>query len=427
VPRILIRAPKDPFEVHSPAETLDRNLIAGNSGNLVFATAAWKLLSAPGVTLEPDRFAMSASDADAVNERFDAYVVPLANAFRPTYLPNLERLTGFIRRLRIPVTVLGVGAHGTADYRWDLLAPIEPAVRAFMRAVLDRSPAVGVRGEGTAEYLRGLGFRDVEVIGCPSMFWWGDRIRVERRTPALTADSAIAITISPYRRAMGRIAETAHARYPGLRYVAQELDTLALLVDGTPLPGGTPDARLPVHPAHPLFRERRARLYVDPFPWIAALRTMDFVYGTRIHGAITALVAGTPAAVLVHDSRTLELARYFDIPHRRLAEVPRTLDPADLYASSDWTAVETGHGERWARIAAFVARADLPNAFLHEGAPEAFEARAAATPFPPAAGTPGTERDAARGRTVRRLRFAARRLATSRALRPVRVALARLR
>ena len=62
-------------------------------------------------------------------------------------------------------------------------------MKAFVRAVLDHGPSIGVRGELTAEYLRSLGFRDVEVVGCPSMFAWGPDLRVERKVPELTRDA----------------------------------------------------------------------------------------------------------------------------------------------------------------------------------------------------------------------------------------------
>ncbi|WP_410089573.1 polysaccharide pyruvyl transferase family protein, partial [Streptomyces sp. gb1(2016)] len=50
----------------------------------------------------------------------------------------------------------------------------EPTVREFVTEVLNRSASIGVRGEFTEQYLKNMGFRDVEVIGCPSMFMNGE-------------------------------------------------------------------------------------------------------------------------------------------------------------------------------------------------------------------------------------------------------------
>ena len=320
--RILLREPKDPFEVVSAERTLEANLIGDNSGNLLFLEAAHKILATSDATVTPDRFGAHRLGADRINERFDVYVVPLANAFRPSFEANLVALTRVIERLRIPVVVLGVGAQGTVGYDAARLAPIEASVRAFMTAVLDRSPSVGVRGEFTHDYLRGLGFRDVEVIGCPSMFVAGDRLAVERRVPALGPDSPIAMNVSPYVKAMAPIVASHLERYPDLRYIAQDLETLETLLWGGRDADGPVPPTMPVRTSHPLFQDRQVGLYVDPWPWIDALRTVDFSFGTRIHGNIAALLAGTPAVVLAHDSRTLELARYFEIPHRLIGDLP---------------------------------------------------------------------------------------------------------
>ncbi|MDQ1324114.1 MAG: hypothetical protein QG587_1450, partial [Chloroflexota bacterium] len=356
--------------------------------------------------IEPDA-------ADEINERFDAYVIPLANAFRLQYQAALVRTTELVRRLRIPVVVLGVGAQGTVDHGWDAIKPIEGAVKDFVSAVLDRSPTIGVRGEATHEYLNALGFRDVDVIGCPSMFRWGDTIEVKRKAATLDAQSNIAITISPYRTAMGNIAMAAHARYPKLTYFAQDLPTLGLMLDGTPLPSGTPDSLLPVHPSHPFFREDRTRFYVDPWPWIDDLRDFDFSFGTRIHGTIAALLAGTPAVVLAHDSRTLELARHFDIPHRLLRDVPPDLDPADLHAEADLTALHAGHAKRFATIVEYLARNGLDHVFAHDGAAADFERRIQETDYPGSVQQWWPEGGPSPARlTARRLRRLARRAVT---------------
>ena len=44
-----------------------------------------------------------------INERFDVYVIPLANAFRATFAEQLAPLTSVIEKLKIPVVVLSAG------------------------------------------------------------------------------------------------------------------------------------------------------------------------------------------------------------------------------------------------------------------------------------------------------------------------------
>lgn len=380
--RILLRSPKDTFDARPPLEVLKRNLISGNAGNLLFLGAAQKLLSAPGVAIEADATRVRARDAGWINERFDHYVLPLANAFRPFYEASLLQHTLLLSRLRIPVTILGVAGQGTTTADFRRLRPIESAIRAFVRAVLDRGPSIGVRGELTADYLRGLGFRDVEVIGCPSMFASGPSLPAPRVTQ-LTPDSRVAVTISPYVAPMAPILLANMARYPNLEYFAQDLESLELLTWGVPWKDGRPDDPLPVHPGHPLIQAGRTRLYVDPWPWVADLRSFDASFGTRIHGSIAAVLAGTPVVVLAHDSRTLELARYFEIPHRLVRDVATDVDPATLLREADFGPLVAGHAARWQRFADYLGRHGLDHVFAHPGAPEAFDERVAGTPYPP--------------------------------------------
>jgi hypothetical protein len=379
---ILLRARKDPFDIASPETTLVRNLIAENAGNLIFSSASHRILGTADTRIAVDRFRVGPGDADRINERYAAYVVPLANAFRLSFEPPLVRLTSLIRRLRIPVVILGVGMQTNVSNEVDRLNPIDRSVREFVAAVLDRSPTIGVRGEMTHDYLRGLGFRDVEVIGCPSMFMYGADLHVEKRRPSLDRDARIAINVSPYVKSMGPVVARHVERYPDLTYIPQDLDTLAMLLWGDAGSDVSPDDPRPIHLAHPLFRGDRVRFFVDPAPWIDFLRGMDFSFGTRIHGNIAALIAGTPAVVLAHDSRTLELARYFEIPYRLMRDVDPDVDAADLYEAADFGPLNDGHAARLATFTRFLDRHGLDHIFRSPPPSLSFDARAAVTDWP---------------------------------------------
>jgi Polysaccharide pyruvyl transferase len=421
---VMLRARKGPFEVADAEETFVRNLIADNSGNLIFSFAAHRILETATTTVHPDHFRTDAADADAINERYDAYVVPLANAFRPSFEPALIKLTKLIRRLRIPVIVLGVGAQSGRRLDFARLAPIEPSVRDFVEAVLDRGPSIGVRGELTHDYLRGLGYTDVEVIGCPSLFIHGPDLRVTKRQPSLDRDARLVLTVSPYVKATGPL--TAHhvARYPNLTYVAQDADTFETLLWGTAADVDPDDPR-PIHPDHPLFREDRVRLFLDPPTWFDYLRGVDFAFGTRIHGTIAALIAGTPAVVLTHDSRTLELARYFDIPHRLVTELAPDTDAADLYADADFGAFHAGHPARLATFVAFLERHGLEHILRDPPPSPTFDERVAATVYPPPVSAASRVAPAGLGGAVKRLRRGVRRSKRHRWVHRARIRLAR--
>ncbi|MDO0915004.1 polysaccharide pyruvyl transferase family protein [Streptomyces sp. DT2A-34] len=383
--RLLLRSGKSPYDVVSVEEALHRDVIATNSGNLIFSDVTHKILETPRTKVFSNGIRTDISAAGRINEEYDAFVVPLANAFRPSFEAQLKRLTRLIGKLRIPVVVVGVGAQAGLGYNAARLKGIEPTVREFVSAVLDRSASIGVRGEFTEKYLKDLGFRDVEVIGCPSLFMYGKELTVTKREPALHPGSRIAVNGSHSAvksQGLDRVITRAHARYPNLRFIGQNLsDARQLHWRDLSDPNGLVTA-MPTHPEHPMYREDKVRVYIDPVTWIDDLRAFDFSFGSRIHGNIAALLAGTPATVLCGDSRTLELCRYFGIPHRRIDKLPEDLDPASLYEEADFGALMSGHQERFERFTAFLDRNGLENTFTHGDGGAAFEERMRSLAFP---------------------------------------------
>ena len=132
-----------------------------------------KALSLPQNEITSNGYGLELSNVERINESCDVLVLPLANQFRPNFAHRLAVMAKTIRRLKVKVVVVGVGCQTDLDYDFTKLDPIRREVKDFVAAVLDHSSSIGVRGECTAEYLKTLGFKSVEVIGCPSMFMYG--------------------------------------------------------------------------------------------------------------------------------------------------------------------------------------------------------------------------------------------------------------
>ena len=276
--RILVRSHKSPFTVADAETTLERNLIGSNTGNLVFSQATYRLLSIADNSLKTSGIA--ASRPTKINEDYDHVVIPLANAFRPRYVDTLEALTAVIDRLTIPVTVVGVGAQADLEGEHKRADAVDPVTKRFVASVLDRSPSIGVRGEFTRDYLKNLGFGDehIRVIGCPSMFMYGPDLKISRKVEALTAESPIALNISPYVHGWVPSPSTTLLAIPNLRYMAQNWQTLTLMLEGS-YPGR--HVRMAKHGLrsasnHPLIRENRVRFFLDPKTWF------DHLGGVRL-------------------------------------------------------------------------------------------------------------------------------------------------
>ena len=196
--RILLRSRKDPFRIVHAGAAIEENIFGNNVGNLIFSQASHKTLETSGTEVVANGFRAEASEAARINDEYDAFVIPLANAFRTSFVPHLNKLSALIEKLTIPVVVVGVGAQSDLDYGMDRMEALNKPVQRFVSAVLDRSASIGVRGEFTEKYLRGLGFNDVEVIGCPSMFMDGDRLTARYLTSGrLAADGVLRARLRP--------------------------------------------------------------------------------------------------------------------------------------------------------------------------------------------------------------------------------------
>ena len=382
--RILMRSGKDPWTVMSPEATLSTNAIGGNSGNFLFSYSAHRMLSRTDTEVVSNGLGFSLAQAERINAEFDHLVLPLANAFRPDFRKGLDILSTLIEKLTIPVTVLSVGAQASLVHGTSELSPLDESVIRFGRAVLERSPSIGVRGDVTAEYLTRLGFQDVHVIGCPSTFLHGPDLRVGKARDQIDRMARVSFSVTPQVHEMGAVTMRHVRRFPNLTYIPQDQSTLRLMLWGIPRRGLEASDTMPFHPSHPVFRRDLARYFVDPRPWIDYLSTVDFAFGDRIHGNVAAILGGTPALLLAHDSRTLELARYHSIPYVLIGDLEPGMDAVDFYGMADYTAFNDGQRRRWETFEAYLSEQGLQHAFDQPGQLERYDAKVAAADFPPA-------------------------------------------
>lgn len=387
--RIVIRGGKPPHLALSPSASLvfgPAGVFTSNVGNLVFSTAVYRHVKSPSTSVAVDSYSLdrglTAEGVSRLNSEAHALVLPLADAFRPAFVPQLQALTATIEQLRIPVVVVGVGGKAKLTRTASLAAsgPVNAAAQRFVRAVLDHSETIGVRGTYTAEYLTGLGIPAdrVEVIGCPSMFELDHAHLIEKPATLSPADP-VALTLSPYIPKIEQfLAHNAH-RYPHLTYLPQRSDDLKLLLRGEAVPR-TPQG-VPATANDPLYRSGMMAMGVDLSVWSAFLRSQRFAFGTRIHGTIVALHAGTPAFLLAHDTRTLELAEYHEIPHVRITE-GGPFDAMELFEQADFSRYNAVANDRRQRYVAFLERNGLAHTLSGDRDHE-YDDRLRRTSFPP--------------------------------------------
>lgn len=353
MPEILVRAGMLPGQEPDTLTCWQHDLFGGNSGNIVFAESVLR-----SIYHSDNSYTVGypvPKNAAEINERYSAFVIPLANAFRKSFSAALRAYTHLIRQLTIPCIVVGVGAQ--TDLTHSLLAQseIDDDVRDFVRAVLEKSHSIGVRGHFTAQYLEKLGFKDrINVIGCPSMYLHQGQLAIQR-TASLPEQPRLSVNMTTYKpQNIGNWFRTMWRQHPSSQYIMQDRGDLSLLLWGKTnkaMPAG--DAT-PAKLNHPYIRRNRAFLFHDVASWLDALRGQDFSVGTRIHGNVVALLAGTPALVIAHDSRTLEMAQFFHIPHVRGDQVDGNTSVADLYAQADFSALQQQLPSKFANYCQFL-------------------------------------------------------------------------
>lgn len=354
--RILMRAARNPLSKFSPMEVLRRDLIGRNSGNLLFAAASHRLLSAGGVSVDTNAMYARSKWGDQANDEYDGVVLPLANCFRKSFANQLDGLAREIRKLRIPFAMLSGGVQAPAnDTDFTSLKPIEESVKSFASAVLDHSSSLTVRGSYTAEYLASLGFKDVEVIGCPSMTRGGYRHRVVVGASPL-GEARVAYGTQPNNSSIvGAISRLEHSGAL-MTLVGQDIRTLEMLIWWRDKYATSGMDDLPQSLAHPHFRDGQVVMFVDASTWIDWCRTQDVYIGTRIHGALAAVSAGRPSLLIAHDARTTELAAYHGVPHISESDLASVQTVDDVWARLDYTRFNAEQGARTRRVVDFLNR-----------------------------------------------------------------------
>ncbi|MDO5396820.1 MAG: polysaccharide pyruvyl transferase family protein, partial [bacterium] len=181
--RYLVRAGFDPLKTYNPDDCVCKSFVGDNTGNLFFAYGVMNALFTEETEIEQTyKWKWTDEEADLINEKFDAFILPMADGFRIDFMEYLSGITNLVNRLTIPVVVIGVGLR--APYEPDMSSgfPFDEIVTDFVKAILEHSAIIGLRGEITYKYLEKLSFkgdRDFTVIGCPSLYTYGNNLHTK--------------------------------------------------------------------------------------------------------------------------------------------------------------------------------------------------------------------------------------------------------
>ncbi|SET13997.1 polysaccharide pyruvyl transferase family protein [[Clostridium] polysaccharolyticum] len=264
-----------PYETVTPQDCLMRNVVGGNAGNLVYQYSVFNSLATEDMEFETTRYQANLEDAERISQECQAFVIPLADAFRPTFMQYLKDLTALIKKLTIPCIVIGVGIRAAYEPDFSGLAFLDEDVKNFVNAVLEKSAKLGLRGEFTATYLKKLGYReekDFTIIGCPSAYLNGAELCVKE--VKLNTDSKVSLNSDMYPNLQfSEFLRNVQKDYPNYRFVGQIHNELRLLYTGCPFPAG--EAYPCKNTESPAYVNQNARYFINVPLWIEHMKKMD--------------------------------------------------------------------------------------------------------------------------------------------------------
>lgn len=271
-----------------------------------------------------------------------------------------------LAKLKIPVISFAVGAQAAGTSRIQLP---EKAIRVW-KQFADHAATIGVRGRFSANVLNDIGIKNVEVIGCPSLFRCNDPTLSIRAKP-LAQLHRLAFSL---RREVSAGYSDDQRRY--LSVQKKIIKKLALHFDLTLTTHGEPAEKAFFYKDAELIEKYRARLveegWLDPEDeelmsiygnrifyhdrvedFDTFLRTQDLALGFRVHCNLPALANGVPALFVGYDSRSLELAETFRVPCLSLDELDRQ-ELNEIYTPDLWEAFNRHYPIAYAQMAGFL-------------------------------------------------------------------------
>ena len=377
--RYLIRAGFNPTQLYTPKDYLlsSRSIIGNNNGNLLYAYGVMNAIKTEeveyGFLYEVDRPALTDIEISFINENYDAFIIPMADAFRPQYIQQLKWYTNLIHKLSIPVIIIGIGMQ--ASYEPDLGASyiFDTSVYDFVSAVLDHSSLIGLRGEITGSYLNKLGFKEdlhYTPIGCPSLYTYGDSY-VNRPAPSIDAleNGRLLFNANAYQHEFGSEINDFilnSIRFMNNHIMIQQItyEFYDLYIDKYLIGNKSYINKiLEKHEYEKLKKENSVKYFLDAPSWIDYCRRFTLFIGNRFHGCVAAILSGIPYVFIPFNARTREMVEFHHLTHINHQELKVGQSIVDNVEKLYFNSLEKQHHHNFEHYLAFLNKNGLESIF----------------------------------------------------------------
>jgi hypothetical protein len=358
---ILIRAVPSPLEAISPKDAWKLNAYHNNSGNVAFPFGLFRNLTTKDVNVVSDWYGNKLPDPDFVNENYSMYILPMANDFGGHFANEMKRITKFIKQLKIPVVVVGIGGAFSANPDFSGTRPFDKVTRDFVDAVLERSSRLGLRGEITGQYLKALGYKEGEhyqVIGDPTLYNLGSQLKI--RDFNYSDDMKIAFNMTPKApQAALKFLNKLPEQFSDAVYVPQDMGEFAKIYSGMmDVTANTVRDKVDNFPnklTDTVYQNGNIKFFLNAPKWIEYMEDIDLSIGTRIHGNVLPTHAGTPTLTMMYGSRLKELAEFHHLPRIEASKVDPEMSLEKLVENVDFHEPERYHTQNFENYMSFLA------------------------------------------------------------------------
>lgn len=305
-----------PFE-HEPypgdEEMVNKNLFGNNIGNSYFFNAVIKTLR--WGENEVYRFSEGMNLDD-----YDMGILIQANQIRDGAREWIDNDYNLISKCKIPFVIVCVGTDSNEYYKTSLSDSTIESIRRCYNLILERTTSIGVRGEWTKKVLVdlvGIPENRIDVIGCPSIRYYGKYFEKKFTHKRYADDMKIAVnyTAYHYNNEEAIYLYNILKKYKNSYVVFTDKVEADMLWNGKEVPRERYHDLLPSSHEHFIVRENRARFVPNQKHMMQMLKTFDFSIGSRIHQTIISILSGCPAMLIAHSQRVLEIAEYHHIPY----------------------------------------------------------------------------------------------------------------
>lgn len=262
-----------------------------------------------------------------------------------------------IERADLPVVVLGLGSQ--AELGTSSRQKMPAGTLRLLRILSERTQSIACRGAFTADVLNFHGIKNAEPIGCQSTFWHGASLPFSYDRESSLQD--VAFNYSVVQREAGVVEWGVQSEFT---LIGQTEHWEEAVIKGED--PAVADRQRIIFKLTNLDDDQYRQYCREHFrsfrkmgPWINLLKDFNFSVGTRFHGNMAALIAGTPALWLSHDQRTRELCELLSLPHLPLESAIENLNIERFADLADFGDFRKNYSSNYERFKSYIENAGL--------------------------------------------------------------------